>query len=457
MSVRQSGAAAILRLVTHARRWPPVARLYGRLPSAWKARIARKLLRLVVGGTQVPAAPSLDIPREDATLPVRRLDSRFEGCGTNLWGYIRSEFGLGESVRLYALALAEQGFPFALLNYEVPPPARAQDCSLDAWLATGPEHPVSVYFVNPDQMLRARARLEEQKRQGRYLIGFWYWELEKFPEEWRPALELVDEVWTASTFVQQSIGAATHKPVLRMPLPIQPEGVRPDRSCLGLPEDCFAFLYTFDYHSWPQRKNAQGVIAAFRAAFAVARDNVRLLIKTTNAERVADAHLDLVDAARGDPRIVFRDEHLSRSGMYGLIASADAYISLHRSEGFGLGMAEAMYFGKPVIATRYSGNLDFMTDEVARLVDCEMVKVPPGAYPHWQGQCWAEPDVGIAASHMRWLVDHPVAARALGAAAAARIRRQYARPACTAAVIDRVQAIAGGQMAAAASPRTSTT
>jgi len=236
-----------------------------------------------------------------------------------------------------------------------------------------------------------------------------------------------------------------------MPLPIDLSAIQPDRKKFGLPADKFVFLFTFDYHSYPQRKNPEAVIAAFHAAFPLERGDVRLLIKTINAERAADVHLRLVDRARGDPRIHFRDEHLRRDDMYQLIASADAYVSLHRSEGFGLGMAEAMYFGKPVVATRYSGNLDFMSDDVACLVDCAMVEVPPGAYPHWQGQQWAQPDLQHAATHMRRLADDPIAARALGAAAAARIQRQYVPSARALAVIDRVRVIA--ETDAAASPK----
>lgn len=343
---------------------------------------------------------------------------------------------------MFAQTLAEAGFPFSLVNFDLPTPAQNESCALQSWLSGRPEYPTSIYFVNPDQMLRARSQLEAQRQQGRYLIGFWFWELEHFPLEWQGALDLVDEIWVASSFVQRSISAATRKPVLRMPLPIDLCNVHPDREFFGLPEGKFIFLFTFDYYSYPQRKNAEAVVAAFRTAFPAGRGDVCLLIKSINAERVADAHLRLVGAARGDPRIVFRDGHIGREEMYRLIASADAYVSLHRSEGFGLGMAEAMHLGKPVIATRYSGNLDFMSDEVARLVDCKMVQVPPGAYPHWQGQRWAEPDVEMAAICMRSLADDPRGARELGTAAAARIRRQYARSACASAVIARMQAIA---------------
>ncbi|HET6912123.1 MAG TPA: glycosyltransferase [Rhodanobacteraceae bacterium] len=434
----RSGAAAILRFITYARRWRMVAAVYARLPAPWKVSVSRRLLRSAIGVDQIAEAESNMPP---VAAPRRHLDPRFAGQGVNLCGHVRSEFGLGECVRLFARTFAEAGFPFSLLNFELPIPAGESDRSLDSWLSASAEHAASVYFINPDQMLRARDELTLQKRQGRYLIGYWFWELEHFPAPWIDALELVDEVWVASSFVQRAVSAVTQKPVMRMPLPVDLPSIKPDREKFGLGAGKFVFLFTFDYHSYRQRKNPEAVIAAFQAAFPLERDDVRLLIKTVNAERVADAHLRLVGAARGDPRIQFRDEHLRRDEMYRLIASADAYVSLHRSEGFGLGMAEAMYFGKPVVATRYSGNLDFMADDVACLVDCTMVEVPPEAYPHWRGQQWARPDLQHAATHMRRLADDPVASRALGAAAAARIRRQYAAPARGSAAISRLQAI----------------
>lgn len=445
MNVWRSGAAAILRLMTRARRWRPVAAVYAQLPAAWKVRVSRMLLLSAMGPDQVGAAVQAQVP--DVAAPRRNSDPRFIGQGVNLCGHVLSDFGLGESVRLFARTFAESGFPFSLLNFELPIPAGERDHSLDSWLSASAEHAVSVYFVNPDQMLRARDTLELRRREGHHLIGYWFWELERFPAEWLGALELVDEVWVASTFVQRAVSSVTHKPVWLMPLPVAVAAIQPDRPKFRLPADKFVFLFTFDYHSYPQRKNPEAVIDAFRIAFPPGRNDVRLLIKTINAERVADAHLRLVGAARGDPRIRFRDERLYRDDMYQLIASADAYVSLHRSEGFGLGMAEAMHFGKPVIATRYSGNLDFMSDEVACLVDCAMVDVPPGAYPHWQGQQWAQPDVQLAATHMRRLANDQAAARALGAAAAVRIRRQYAAAACSSAAIGRLQAITAPHVA----------
>lgn len=445
MSLLRSTAATLLRLLARARRIAPVAALYALFPAEWKLRVSRRLLLTAVGKQGgIPAAA--DAAQRDGNvpdLPPLRVDPRHAGKGVNLCGYVRGELGLGESVRLFAQALAQSGYPFSLVDYGVPTHANADDHSLDQWLAPLPEHPPSVYFVNPDQMLLNRAHFEAQKHAGRYLIGYWFWELEHFPTEWRHAFDLVDEVWVASEFVHCCVAAATDKPVMLMPMPIDvAPSITVNRQRFGLPADRFVFLFTFDYHSYPRRKNPEGAIAAFRAAFPRGRDDVHLLIKTLNADRLPDAHLRVVGAAASDPRIVVSDVHLSRAGTSALIACADAYVSLHRSEGFGLGMVEAMAMGKPVIATGYSGNMDFMSEHDARLVDYALVDVAANAYPYWQGQQWAEPDIAQAARHMRALADDPAAAAALGAAAATRIQRQYARSARASAVIDRLQIIA---------------
>ncbi|MEO6966875.1 MAG: glycosyltransferase [Rhodanobacteraceae bacterium] len=437
-------ATTLLRLLTGARRLAPIAALYALFPAEWKLRVSRRLLRAAVGKGVVAAASSAT-PRDDKVpdLPPLRVDPRYAGKGVNLCGYVRGELGLGESVRAFARALAQSGYPFSLVDYAVPTHANGDDHSLDTWLVADANYPSSVYFVNPDQMLLNCAYFEARKHAGRYLIGYWFWELEYFPEAWRSAFDLVDEVWVASEFVRRCVAAATDKPVMLMPMPIDfASPVALDRQCFGLPADRFVFLFTLDYHSYPQRKNPEGVIAAFRAAFPRDRKDVHLLIKTLNADRLPDAHLRAVAAAATDPRIVVSDVRLSRVETSALIACSDVYVSLHRSEGFGLGMAEAMALGKPVIATGYSGNVDFMSERDACLVDFQMVDLAPNAYPHWQNQRWAEPDIARAARYMRRLADDPAAAAALGAAASLRIRRQYARSACAPAVIDRLQTIA---------------
>lgn len=453
MSVWRGTAKLALQLISIARRLAPVAAIYSCVPRALKLRITRKLARAAIG-SDLPRKTTIGVSSSSpsGSAPARRIDARYMGQGVNLYGYVRGEFGLGETVRGFARALAQSGYPFALTDFEVATPARAEDHSLNGWLVEQPEHASSIYFVNPDQMLHARAHFEMQRSAGRYVIGYWFWELEHFPDPWRDAFDFVDEVWVASEFVRRSIAAATDKPVCLMPIPLYcPVPAPVGRRYFGLPDDCFVFLYTFDYHSYPLRKNPEAVIEAFRLAFARERGDVCLFIKTLNADRLLDAHLDLVDAAADDRRIVISDGHLPRTEISALIACSDAYVSLHRSEGLGLGMVEAMALGRPVIATAYSGNLDFMSGGAACLVDFRRVDVGSQAYPYGQRQQWAEPDIGQAAQYMRALADDPAAAAVLGAAAAEQIRRQYAPSACALAAIDRLQRLAARRAAPSSS------
>jgi glycosyltransferase involved in cell wall biosynthesis len=242
--------------------------------------------------------------------------------------------------------------------------------------------------------------------------------------------------------VRNAIATCTKKPVARMPKAIEfeaPENM--DRAHFGLPRNEFVFLFSYDFNSFASRKNPEATIAAFRAAFADGTGGVRLLVKSTNGGRFPDKFAALQQSVADDPRIEVRDGFLSREEMFGLQNTTDCYVSLHRSEGFGLGMAECMYLGKPVIATAYSGNLDFMDHDNSLLVDYKMVALRNGDYPYWQGQQWADADVAHAARLMRQVFDDREFAQRIGAAAAASIRRTNSKAVCGAAVAERLGGI----------------
>jgi glycosyltransferase involved in cell wall biosynthesis len=209
-----------------------------------------------------------------------------------------------------------------------------------------------------------------------------------------------------------------------------------------LPRDEFVVLFSYDFNSFAARKNPEATIAAFRQAFADGAKGVQLLVKSTNGGRFPDKLAALQQSVADDPRIEVRDGFLSREEMFGLQNTIDCYVSLHRSEGFGLGMAECMYLGKPVIATAYSGNLDFMDCDNSLLVDYKMIPLRDGDYPYWQGQRWADADVAHAARWMRQVYEEREFARRIGAAAAASIRRTNSKAVCGDAVVARLQEIA---------------
>lgn len=411
--------------------------LYTRVPFTWRLALRRRIH--AAAGTPMP--PLLPAAERHAKR-INHSPAPPITPGVNLLGYARGEFGVAESMRAYARSLEQSGYPFLIFNFDVGRASRQQDRSMDRHLSETLRHAINVFFINADQMPIARSLLGRQAFRGHYNIGFWLWELERFPRDWHCALDLVDEVWTPTAFVRDAIGAATNKPVLRMPMAVEPEApAGMDHEYFGLPRDAFVFLFSYDFNGFTSRKNPEATIGAFRQAFDDGTRDVRLLLKSSNGARFPDQLASLERLVATDPRIELRDGFLSRDEMFGLQNAIDCYVSLHRSEGYGIGLAECMYFGKPVIATGYSGNLDFMGHRNSLLVDYRMVALRNGDYPYWQNQRWADPDVAHAARLMRQVYEDRNFANRIGAEAAASIRRSNSRAASAVAITRRLHEI----------------
>lgn len=387
--------------------------IYRSIPQTWRNRIAGDLTARANSYTRFPRTPSWDVTLPTASKAPAVVAST--GPGVNILGYIRGQFGLAESTRHYARALINAGVPVRLYDVDLDLSHGWNDHSLDAWIGDDIPHRVSIVFVNPDFLQAALDKIGRARLEGHYLIACWFWELEHIPDDWLSAIEQVDEIMVGSEFVERAFRRVTNKPVLRIP---QPLAEAPDsglqRADFGLEEGKFTFLVTFDFHSWIDRKNPQAALRAFRAAFPPDRDDVRLLVKSSNGFRHPEKFRQLLNAAAGDPRIVVRDEVIDRAHVNALQRCADAYVSLHRAEGLGLGLAECMAMGKPVIATNWSGNLEFMRPDSACLINYQLVPVEAGEYPHSAGVQWAEADVADAARAMRLLADDPAAAAEMG-------------------------------------------
>jgi glycosyltransferase involved in cell wall biosynthesis len=327
--------------------------------------------------------------------------------GVNLVGLAFGEFGLSESLRGLAKACSSGGIPFTVRDLDLRLDTRQADHSVGVHVADELCHHCSVYCVNPDLFRFVRPLMDAATRSGRYNVGYWYWELEQVPREWEDALEHVDETWAATEFIRDTMRRATTKPVIKIPPPIEIIVSRQyERAEFGLPEGRFLYLFSFDFHSFARRKNPEGAIAAFRRAFYAGRRDVGLVVKSINGGKRPDKLREIQELVAGDDRIVMIDGFLSRDQVYGLQSVTDAFISLHRAEGFGLGLAEAMYLGKPVIATAYSGNLEFMDEHNSCLVDYALIPVNRGEYLYHDDRFrWADPDIEQAADFMRRLVD----------------------------------------------------
>jgi glycosyltransferase involved in cell wall biosynthesis len=364
-----------------------------------------------------------------------------------LTGYLGHTLGLGAAARGYARALGAASVPVRTvsvpLHHLALPVVLAEEYGRHGFeeLVHEGRHGFEIVAVNADELPDLVERLGEDYFEGPR-IGIWGWETNTIPTRWQRAFALVEEIWVYSRFMAENIGAVAPVPVVALPPPVQrpPEPVAPLR--MGVPEG-FLFLFVFDYLSTVQRKNPVGLIEAFKRAFAPG-EGPQLLIKTINAPLRPLAEEELLWAAHGRQDIHVVDRSLGGEELDGLMAACDCYVSLHRAEGFGLTLAEAMAIGKPAIATGYSGNVDFMNSENSYLVDYTIGRVGPECeiYPP-EGE-WAEPSVEHAAELMRRVLDDPGEARGRGARAAQDIARDLSPAATGAAMRERLQQLARG-------------
>ena len=395
------------------------------------------------GGWQKYKRAGLKYFYRENLLKIRRLyerhlhrtvqtGTRKRPLGINVMGFAQSVYGMGESTRAFWRAVQSTNLPCALLNVRSPV-HRNSDESLSGFAQNNPFH-VNLMTFSFDYSRRFYRDMGPRFFRGRYNIGFWYWEAETFPVRWHSAFDYYDEIWVATEFVRKAIAAVSPVPVRKVTYPFslnESEAVM-DRSRFGLPANSCVFLFSFDFFSTVQRKNPAAVITAFRRAFDPS-DDAALVLQTINAEFEPAAREALGQLTEG-ANVLWIDQHIPRAEINALFASSDCYVSLHRSEGLGLGMAQAMYLGKPVIATGYSGNLEFMTTETALLVKYKMTELEEEAGSYQRGTRWADPDIDQAASLMRWVYEHPGEAKALGTRGSVHIRREL-DPAVTSAQI----------------------
>lgn len=348
--------------------------------------------------------------------------------GINVIGYLRSESGVGESSRSMLRALRAADVPNASVNFHVGNVSRQSE-DLDFNAPEGLHYSVNLFHINADQASVAYDFLGDAFFSGRYRIGFWAWELPEFPDEWLDSFEHYDEIWVPSTFCQRAVAAKSPVPVVCIPHTIEiPDTFKPDRAKFGLQEDTVCFLSMADMLSIPERKNPLGAVEAFIEAFGDDR-SVELLVKFSNPEARPDIAATLRELAARHANIHLLEGYLSRGDVNQLIESVNCFVSLHRSEGFGLVIAEAMARGKVVVATAWSGNMDFMTMANSLPVSYRVVELDKDYGPYRKGQQWAEPDIQDAVAKMRLVRKNPEQARLIG---------ERARRDCQAMLSDRV-------------------
>jgi glycosyltransferase involved in cell wall biosynthesis len=337
--------------------------------------------------------------------------------GLAVAGELSALTGLGEGARLMLRALAILG----VRNWEldVGPAWRPTAKPVLALLPKLPSGVPLVVHANAPMLPASLMRLPRAMVHGRRVIGYWAWELTKLPPEWAIGASFVHEIWVPSQFTADAMESLRPGRVRVVPHPVAVVPPAPsalDRQAFGLPHDTVVVLTVFNLASSFERKNPYAAIAAFRAAFGDRRDRL-LVLKVGHPTHFPSEFAHLAEAADA-PNIRLDTHDLPPADNHALFAAADIVLSLHRSEAFGLVLAEAMLLSKPVVATGWSGNMEYMDHDSAALVGYRLVAAHDrrGTYDVARA-VWADPDLAGAVAHLRRLADDEVERRALGARA----------------------------------------
>lgn len=331
--------------------------------------------------------------------------------GVNLYGDIDSQTGLGESSRILANVINTANIPCAVRRFHIVAAGEKRDerClffedRLTQKQLLGKQKPIygiNIFDISPSEMPMAYMHLGKSIFDGHYNIGYWVWELKTLPKLWQRSIDMVDEIWTPSEYSSEIFRKYTDKPVITIPHAIMAKpDESSDRAYFFLPEDKFLFLMVYDDKCPEGRKNSIAALTAFRQA--AAKCNAHLVVKTDNINESTflkdENNEKLLKDVRERVHVVYH--RLSNTEKNSLINCCDSFISLHRAEGFGLVIAEAMGLGKPVVATGFSGNMDYMNEHNSCMVDFESVVVGKGNFPFSAKDKWAKPDISGASEFM---------------------------------------------------------
>jgi glycosyltransferase involved in cell wall biosynthesis len=305
---------------------------------------------------------------------------------------------------------------------------RLGDPTYEARLQETNPHEVNIFHLDPPASRDIDHHHGRGFRANKYNIAYFAWELPEFPDAWLASLDYYDEVWCPSDFTARAIAEKSPIPVLTMPHAIafaRPPGTPAEmRAKFRLPAEPFLFLTLFDLNSYSARKNPRGAIEAFRLT-GLAGQGAALVIKVQNIAGNEADFSALQQSVRDLPGTVLLTDTLSRADIYALEAAADCFVSLHRSEGFGLAIAESMYLGKPVVVTDWSATAEYVDQTNGCPVRAHLVTLEQNHGPYAKGSTWAEPDTAHAAECMRRLFHDGVLAARLGAAGRATIETRF--------------------------------
>jgi len=362
-------------------------------------------------------------------------------AGINLAGYFQYVLGNGETARTFAKIAGRYKIPYDLIYLpagEHPLLPKEEIRSFDLRLTRKIHFDKTLIFSNGNTLKDVFALSPELPQTG-YRAAVWWWEYEDGMDDCAAGFDYIDEVVVFSDFVEKSVLKILPpgKTVTKLPYPFCPDWEVPaDRDRIlrryGVDPDCLVFFFNFDFTSSIRRKNPQAVLKAFETAFH-GSDRAHLVIKSTSHSWFQDKARDFQSMLSGHPlhrRITWIPETLSHDDHYELLGAIDCYVSLHRGEGMGLGMLEAMSMGKPVIASAYGGNMEFTKPNNSLLVDCALQSCDDDYIVYRRVTRWAEPDIGQAAQYMRALYQDRDKGRMLGNRARQDIQHQFDQYLC---------------------------
>jgi hypothetical protein len=346
--------------------------------------------------------------------------------GVNLIGHAFNVFGLGEYLRMIAKALDAAAIPYCVIDIPIGNSSSDQDRTLEGKVLPNdvePPYAFNLFCMTAVNHLCQATYHGFTPSARAYTIATWFWEMENWPDQLTNTLDLAHEYWPCTRIIEHALQEARTKrqeqglensgstPIIRMPpvmdlgstslLSFQAGDRQRMRETYGLSQKSILFNFVFDLNSMIARKNPQAVLKAFQQAFETTELDVGLVIKTFPPRRPEPLWELLKAAAAKDKRITIIEADLDRSTILALLACCDVYVSLHRSEGLGIGLAEALQLGLDVIATDYGGNTDFCCGPLAHPIRYHLIPVQPGEYPFYQGMVWAEPDLDAASEVMR--------------------------------------------------------
>ncbi|RZJ48746.1 MAG: glycosyltransferase family 1 protein [Flavobacterium sp.] len=326
-----------------------------------------------------------------------------EKFGINISGYINKAFGLGVAVRANINSVKASEIPYSINDFNIKISNSIGSVSSNFEFSEENPYNINLVQINPDKLNEVFATVSTKYFQNKYNIAFWAWELENFPDESKSFLSLFHEIWVPSNFCTEAISKVSHKPVIKIMHSISIDSVPYTRKDFNLPEDKFIFMTMFDYHSSMERKNPIATIDSYEKTFGTNHTDTILIIKTSISTEFPEQKQKLIERVGQNESIIIVEELLDQERLYSLMNCCDCFVSLHRSEGFGLTMAEAMYLGKPVIATAYSANIEFMNINNSFLVKYNLIKTKDQYYSSSNEDIWADPDIEHASEHMTFV------------------------------------------------------